>query len=624
MVGLAIAVSALGTAYYIATSQKSLVVSHASTNVQSGAWSGVEILKEYLNTLDETGVLALNQQNLKLNVQDGRSLDVKNIVVQKLDPELKQYRVTANIVNVSELSQSSSSIQAVYDVDLQQTPSSSQNPNQADDISGAMNFFGGLGLSGGIVMKDTGAASVINVDGNFSAQSIGLTGVKTINSTGDVTLNSSVSVDNVYANGSIYLSQGAAIQKIASAQKSISVDSWGQDQGAFYANQDILLKGSAVKSADSLSNILISTWSRVGSAIAKKSISCVGTGWNDFDSLQAYAFKNCPSNSKIHNPPLTEPQGAVALVSMNRPLVNALDEKYIQQANYIFKYNAATQRPIVTVQNVNGIPDGDYEIGRYVRNYVQYWGDLCQSVDKDGYCQTPVVGHLYLDASQKQRIKYSNGTWTVDDEVGNPTGQVGSNTAPSIPSIAPGIMLFYGNVSLPRGLFVNTILATGDISYGQSISLYAPNYAGAASVCHVNGYAMLNNICSSTTTLTQLSLANTALLAGSCTLGQDIDLCRQSYTGGTISLGQSAYIFGNIVAGNVLDTSGSSHIVGGVLAAALGNVGQGNKIGNTTTIDFSDLKNRPDFKPSVPGTSDETSKTEDITDHVTLKWSRYL
>ena len=44
LVGLAVAASALGTAYYINTSQRTLVSSHALTNAQSGAWSGVEIM----------------------------------------------------------------------------------------------------------------------------------------------------------------------------------------------------------------------------------------------------------------------------------------------------------------------------------------------------------------------------------------------------------------------------------------------------------------------------------------------------------------------------------------------------------------------------------------------------
>ena len=54
LVGLAVAASALGTAYYINTSQRTLVSSHALTNAQSGAWSGVEIFRKYLLSREET------------------------------------------------------------------------------------------------------------------------------------------------------------------------------------------------------------------------------------------------------------------------------------------------------------------------------------------------------------------------------------------------------------------------------------------------------------------------------------------------------------------------------------------------------------------------------------------
>lgn len=79
LVGLAVAASALGTAYYINTSQKSLVSSHALTNAQSGAWTGVEVFRKYLNSLDVAGIASLHDQNLTLKVQGGRELKVNNI-----------------------------------------------------------------------------------------------------------------------------------------------------------------------------------------------------------------------------------------------------------------------------------------------------------------------------------------------------------------------------------------------------------------------------------------------------------------------------------------------------------------------------------------------------------------
>src|SRR5690606_1545582 len=120
LVGLAFAASALGTAYYINSSQKTLVSSHALTNAQSGAWTGVEIFRKYLDELIKNSsksevsaaINALHGQNLTLKVQGGRELKVNNIRSETSnDP--KQYRVSANIQNLSEKSEASATIQAV-------------------------------------------------------------------------------------------------------------------------------------------------------------------------------------------------------------------------------------------------------------------------------------------------------------------------------------------------------------------------------------------------------------------------------------------------------------------------------------------------------------------------------
>ena len=102
LVGLSIGISALGTAYYINMSQKSLVSSHALTNAQSGAWTGVEIFRKYLEVMDAAGISSMNGQSVSLNIQDGRTLQVKNISSEELGTDSSQFRVTANIQNISE------------------------------------------------------------------------------------------------------------------------------------------------------------------------------------------------------------------------------------------------------------------------------------------------------------------------------------------------------------------------------------------------------------------------------------------------------------------------------------------------------------------------------------------
>lgn len=629
LVGLALGASVLGTAYYLRSSQKSLVASHALTNAQSGAWTGVEIFRKYLNDLDGETILSLNNQTLHLNVQAGRELTVSQIQTARVSTSPETYQVAAQIQNMSTTSEASSTIGIVYEVTPDGAASSSGEGESgtSGSFENAMNFYGGLTVGGDIKMANAGENAVINVDGSFKSGGVSLTGVKTINSTSDVNLGSSTKIENVYANGTITLVESATITSIASAQKEIYMQSWGNPQGEFYANGNIYLKGSDVKRADTLKSITSTVWSRVGTALAKENITCVGTGWSAFDTLQATKLINCPTISgKTYTPPITTPQGSFAAVSLaSRPLVNALNSKYLNEANYIFKYNATLERPIITINNVQGIPKGDYEIGKYSVNNTQYWGHICKELNSDKTCKTTILANIAPNKSQKTRISYNNNTWTVDDEVGNATGKVGSKIPPTIPSLAPGIMLFYGNVNMPRGLFVNTILATGNINYGASITVYAPNYAGPSSTCNVTGYQMPLNLCSDALTMTKASIGNIALLAGSCADDSSLETCTSSYNGGTITLGSSSYVYGNVIAGNILDTSGSSHILGAILAAALGDVGQGNKLGNTTTIDFDGVNDHENFKPSIPkDDSDNTPPINTATDKAKIRWARYI
>ncbi|WP_151981870.1 hypothetical protein [Acinetobacter guerrae] len=627
LVGLALASSVLGTAYYLKSSQNSLATSHALTNAQSGAWTGVEVFRKYLSGLDGPAILNLDHQTAQLNIQGGREIKINQIQVSQVGTNPEKYQVSAHVQNISERSEASSTIEIIYEITPSHVSTSGETtPGTANNFDSVMNFYGGLNVSGDIQLANAGDKAVINVEGDFSAGGISLTGVKTINATGDVSLGSSAVVENIYSNGTIVLQGSATVTNIASAQKEIQMNSWGTPQGYFYANENIYLKGADIKSADTLKSITSTVWSRIGTAIAKENITCVGTGWSNFDSLQAKNLINCPTvTGKTHSPPIATPQGAFAPVSLsNKPIINALNSKYVDEANYIFKFNTTLNRPIVTINNIQDIPNGDYEIGKYSNNNTWYWGNLCKELNTDSTCRTAVVGNLYPNLSQKQRISYSSGLWTVDDEVGNSTGSVGSSNPPTTPSLAPGVMLFYGNVSMPRGLFVNTILATGNIQYGASITIYAPNYAGPNSTCNVSGYKMPLNLCLSASAMTKASIGNVALLAGSCADDSSVTTCEASYTGGTVTLGASSYVYGNIIAGNVLETSGSSHILGAILAAALGNVGQGNKLGNTTTVDFNGINQHENFDPSIPKDEDTTPPSDDSSDNAKIRWARYI
>ena len=640
LVGLAVAASALGTAYYINTSQKSLVSSHALTNAQSGAWTGVEIFRKYLNTLDVAGIASLHEQNLTLKVQGGRELKVNNISSIETSSNPKQYRVTANIQNISEKSEASSTIQIIYEV-LLDSNASSENSNSGGTttLKGAMNFYGGLTATGSIDLSNAGQKAIINVEGNVNQTSNGggvtLTGVKRLNSTGSVELGSSTKVEEVYSNKYIIISGSAAITKTASALQYIKMNS-SSSQGDFYAGNSNKLKSNDIKKEDvyvnidnsgrvnsinTLNNInIINGGSNLGTAIAAGNIKCPGTWWTNYTLMRALSFDSSCSTSKRSGLDGITPLNAIEVTEIStstKPIVNALSSQYKASVEYIFYYDSQDKIEKVDVRD---------NFSNTTPTYTTYQldkknGFLCKTLNTSKQCSNPVIklapklksqGTDFIQYDQTKKL------WTVTESSPN-----WSEGASLTPSLVPSVVLFNGNLNLSLGRFTNTFLATGDITYGGSVTLYAPNYAGDAKVCQLDSvYKVQSNLCSSGK-LTNLPVANIALLAGSCTDDSSVMTCQGSYNGGTITIGQSAKVYGNIIAGNILNTGGSTTIYGSVLAAALGNAGSGSNLQGSTKIDFNGISDEQ-TTITLPNNSANESEDEVATEKVKIKWARYL
>lgn len=646
LVGLAVAASALGTAYYINTSQRTLVSSHALTNAQSGAWSGVEIFRKYLLSREETDLTKLNGQNLVLNVQGGKELKINNITSSQISTEPNIYRVTAKVQNISDNSAASSTIQVVYEISFtNENPNNNGNSENVTTFPSAMNFYGDLNADGGITMSNVGEHAVVNVMGNFSTRT-GLTGVKELKVMGDVNISGGgiTGLENIYSNGNVTLdasgtanlvsakgqvktSGGVSAKNIYadgdviydSSGNSNSIDSKGSitvsrnaTVNQATAGVNILLSNGTINNLLANANIINKTEKKVLSAKSGGTFTCAKTNWSDFTSIAAVKFENCPTNTKMTTlaagTQVAFPTGALATVSMNqKPIINA--SSYESQANYVFSVNAQNQI-MVYIRSVNGVTEGSYHLAKKKIGNNQAWGYLCKTVDSNNFCTSDVVANF---GSQKtyvnEIITYSNGTWTLNDN------------QKSMNSLAGGILFFKGSVNLSQGKYVNTFISTGNIEYGTSITLSAPNYADASQTCGSTYYPTPSNLCSSKTTLTLASLANIALLAGSCTDASTIEKCSASYNGGDIVLKSSATILGNIIAGNKLDTSGNTVVKGSILAAALGQ-NNGSKLGGYTNIDFNGTT---EDKTTITLPSGESGGDESkaSTERVKIKWARY-
>src|SRR5699024_10310655 len=127
-------------------------------------------------------------------------LQVKIISSKEVGTDSRQFRVTANIQNISEKSEASSTIQAVYYVVLGSTASSNQNDKTISSNS-AFDIYTNTTLTGRDVkiLTDSTNPATINIYGNLTANSTNLN-IDTLNVDGDVTFTGgSKNVREVYA-----------------------------------------------------------------------------------------------------------------------------------------------------------------------------------------------------------------------------------------------------------------------------------------------------------------------------------------------------------------------------------------------------------------------------------------
>lgn len=298
-------------------------------------------------------------------------------------------------------------------------------------------------------------------------------------------------------------------------------------------------------------------------------------------------------------------------------------------ANYVFEAEGSKRK--VTIRNVNGIADGTYYLGFYdykwdvpslARGNYDY---LCEAVNSSGKCTAPATPYRTICmgySASNACIVYtaSNKKWAINGI-----------------TLAPGVAWFDGNLAVEDGKYINTFMATGNITTGGSLKLYSPNYAGYQVVCtdakntspynisidyRLSGIAP-SDLCASGQ-MRPTPLANIALMAGGVNSAG-------TYVGGDITLGASNEIYGSIIAGNLLNTGGSTKVVGSVQAAKSR---PGSESGTSTWIEKTtiDLTQLPaTFNPSeIPCMTNSAGEgcggagSTTTLGGVQIKWTRYL
>ncbi|OHX15510.1 hypothetical protein BI343_18910 [Chromobacterium amazonense] len=468
-----------------------------------------------------------------------------------------------------------------------------QSEGGGEDTRDALNIVGDLNMGGDFkVLSDTPVN--ITVDGKVNIGGSVLN-IDTLQSTGSITITGDQTLNTVYANGDISLSNGryqtvkaggnlmltgsAQVDKLARVNGKAEFLNTPGDmavaQAEIKGDVTVNIGGARFGTLETEGKADILMFDRMQSARALGHLNVQGAGQLDVGITRSTYSSSIPRNISI-NPMLPIQLPAVPKIVPRKPRIDANDFRL--EAHYRFERDA--QGILVTVRQVKGIPDGPYRLGKAADS--QQPNHLCRELDGVGRCLGGRPSYLICkghDPNTNDCFEASApGRWKINGT-----------------TMAPGALWFDGDLEIGNGRYHNTFLATGNIATSGNHVSYALNYPypSKVDICHDADFPDTYPLDYCPGGVFQSRpLGNVALLAGS--------YHGVTYHGGNIMLGASSQIYGNVWAGNLLQTDGSTAIHGYVAAARQGSDGGQHQWGASTTIDLRSLPES--FKPGVdPG-----------------------
>lgn len=590
LTGMALTALALGGMHHLRGQQELTRSLRGNSEAQWRAWTGAELVRQYLSaltpaqlkTLEQDGAaLSLDRASLPLASQGlADALQIKLLPAPRasgavVDDDKAAAWITARSGDATV------TLEVVYQLNGAPPPPTA---------NAAAQIRGGLSTSGNIVV--TGAKdALLQVEGAVDTSG-SLTGVSAIQATGDILFQGNPARGDgqgplsLWSNGDIRVNSGQFLtlkargditmgngSDVETAAANGAVSSSGERVGRLTAIGDVTLAGNVAISAQLLSqgDVRSSSSNRLNALRAQGLLDTRGNA-NIDDGIIGGAFthngaqifdaagqpRQAPPNTVRvrHQAGLKVPLEPVPEFRLGATRINAND--YRDAANLIVYWDPADrsadalQRIRIRLQHVAGVPDGAvYRLGRLRADDWQR-NDLCPALQADGRRCASVAGQPALRLCESDAESCLAGSsaqqWLLKLKL--PQGML------------PGVVLFEGNLSL-YGRLDNAILATGHIETSTNVELWSLRQAGAARVCRSADFPEvypLNHCGADRSSLRESPLLGIALLAG----GYD---AAQAFSGGKIKLGASNRIHGAVLAGDTLDTAGSTHIYGPVSAA---------------------------------------------------------
>lgn len=525
LIGVGLVSASLGAMHTVRSTQERQLAAHAQVNSQAGVWATVEVVRAYLQTLskDQLTTLALDQV---WTITGNDNLAQQAILFKRIEPVAPQakYLISARLTATDIAARSSSSLEVVYEV----TPA---NPAGNVELNGVLDFYNDLNTSGGLTLNIPNKAN-FNVDGNFTADSIGVGGVGLgrVAVTGDIAVGSAVAADEIWARN-VKLQGGSGVGKVFAfgdpdgAGKGKAIDdllksdtccgyvdmTGGTAIDSIQANGSARLAGKGVASVAALRDVTVAQGGGTyGGVVAGGNITTTGANGSTFVTLgavgnialtevtvtgliKAQGNASCTSNKQYtikaggtvigcagSVESLANPKPAIELfpplepVKLSRPVVDAWVLR--AAANYAIELEAGKAK--VTVNSVNGMENGTYYIGSMYGGYNNTGNFsreyLCKRVDiVDGKSKCPV--------SEQTTAKpfCASGDYTYCFTFTPATVSQPAKMKISGYAIPPGVVWFKGDLELAGNPYFNTFIATNHITSSGAMASYALNYAAA-------------------------------------------------------------------------------------------------------------------------------------------------
>ena len=672
LIGVGLVSASLGAMHVVRSTQERQLAAHAQVNSQSGVWATVEVVRTYLQTLnkDQLTTLSLNQVwtitgNDNLNQQA-----ILFAITLPVAPAV-DYKVSARLTATDIAARSSSSLEVVYSV----IPS---NPGGNVALDGVLDFYNDLNVAGGITLNVPDGAN-FNVDGNFTAGSVGIQGVglAKVAVTGNVTVGSDVAAEELWgrnititggataahlyafgtpkaeggtgnapydqktdtccgnintsggvtgiqsmnANGDINSGGNGRAALAVNARGNVKLTGGGATHGIIIAGGNVdAVSGTSVDNINARGNVTLGG-NLVSALTAVGSVTCTAN-WQKFPSINAGgAVTGCNIGSVIHqnlNPkPVVTVMEKLPPVKLVQPVVDAWVLR--PSANYALEFDGNKVK--VTVNSIQGMTNGTYYIGTYDGKPREY---LCSLVDAANNCTAPVAKADAKPFCNSFGSSEYNGCFTFNKTPGQEKWTVAGSSLP------PGVMWFKGDLSLNSGIYYNTFVVTGNVATGGQLVTYALNYAGYGPICNNQFVSSVRssdfegmkptNFCQGTS-FKPSALGNVGILAGGYDPANTANATTKTqYSGGLIELGAGNSIYGTVLSGDILKTGGSTKIYGYISAAGLQLSDDTNDLGGSTTIDLMNLPEgyNPNEIPNMDDSSGGTAST------AIVLWTRYL